>query len=98
MSINLGYVPQALTVTLVRGSAFVSSLLAATPWPPSTVITLVLGAVTWTATINGASATWDRPPADVAAVLDAGTRTAVLTYTSSGGEAVTWAKGPVNAL
>lgn len=98
MSINLGYVPQQLTVTLVPGDGFASALVAPTPWPVGTVIVLQFGAITWPATIADVTASWNRTPADVKAVLDSGSRSAVLHYTDDTGATVAWARGPVNVL
>lgn len=103
MSINLGYVPQSLTVTLVRGSGFASSLVASAPWPDGTVITLVFDpghpdAITWTAAVDDVTASWQTSADDVGAVLDLDPRAVLLQYSDASGVVVPWARGPVNAL
>jgi hypothetical protein len=103
VSVNLGYTPQPLTVTLVRGSGFASSLIASAPWPTGAVISLVFDpghtdAITWTAAVADVTAAWQHTADDVGAVLDLDPRAVLLQYSDASGVVVPWARGSVNAL
>lgn len=103
MTINLGFVPISLTVTLTAGGGFASGLVADTPWTAGTVILLSFGdrttptPIDWPATIVGTSASWDMPAAAVTAVLTAGFRHVQLIYTQPNGERLVWGRGTINA-
>lgn len=102
MAVNLGYVPQKLTVTLSEGGDFVSALVASTDWPAGAGIELRLsggtaGTVTWPAVVNGARADWEVAYTEVQAVIDAKVSTARLVYTESdSGAVLVWAEGSVH--
>ncbi len=103
MAINLGFVPIPLTVTLTAGGGFVSGLVADTPWPAGTQITLSFGDLTtpvpidWPATIVGVNASWDMPVTAVTAVLAAGFRHVHLFYTQPSGARLVWGWGTIHA-
>lgn len=100
MAINLGYVPQRLTVTLAEGGDFVSALVASVTWPPGTGIKLQLSGgtaamVTWPATVSGVRADWDVDNSVVQGVIDGKYSTAQLIYTESDGTVLIWGEGSV---
>lgn len=102
VAINLGYIPQRLTVTLVEGGDFVSALVASVAWPTGTGIELRLsggtaGTVTWPATVAGTRADWEVPAVDVQDVIDAKASTAQLVYTEPDGTVLIWGEGSINA-
>lgn len=101
MAVNLGYVPQKLTVTLAEGGDFVSALVATTPWPVGTGIELRLtggtvGTVTWPAVVDDVRADWNVSNLDVQDVIDAKASTARLVYTESDGTTIVWAEGSIS--
>lgn len=71
--LNLGNAPDTLTVTLVRGADFVSGVDSLDgDWPTGTVIRLVFNdsaSTVWTATLEGAAATWEIDHAEVDALI-----------------------------
>lgn len=108
MGISLGLQPIELVVILVRSGAFVSALVADTPWLAGTAITLELyggkapdgslsSPVVWPATVAGTGAAWDVTPTGVASVLDAGHHYARLHYTAAGGDSLVWGRGRISA-
>lgn len=102
MAINLGYIPQPLTVTFVEGGDFVCALLSSEPWPAGIGIELVLsggtvGTVTWPATVAGIRADWDIPAAEVDELIDGEASTARLIYREADGTTLIWARGKVHA-
>ena len=103
MSINLGYVPQKLTVTLVDGGDFVAALVASEAWPAGTGIELRLsggtaGTVVWEATVAGVRADWDVPYTDVRDVIDTKASSAQLVYTETDGSVLIWGEGSIRAV
>lgn len=102
MAINLGYVPQRLTVTLVEGGDFATALLAPDDWPDGTEIELRLAGgtndpVVWPATVQGPRADWDLAAVAVQDVIDARVSRARLVCSTPDGNVLVWAEGPVNA-
>lgn len=103
MAVNLGFVPQKLTVTLVEGGDFVAALAASEAWPVGTTIELHLsggsaGTVTWPAVVAGASADWSVDNSAVQVVIDAKASTAKLIYTEPDGTTLVWAEGSINVF
>lgn len=105
MSISLGAEPDTLTVHLSVGADFNSTLVllddagAEVDWPVGTVITLRFARTTvveetWTATITGAEATFDKDKAVVDATIAANRRNVRLFYVN-GAEDLLWASGTV---
>lgn len=111
--IKLGTTPDDLEVELARGADFVATLRNIDPataddptptpvnWPAGSVVELQLGnaptLTTWTATINGADATFNVPAATVTTFLDTGQRDARLYHRRTGVPPVCWATGRVDA-
>jgi hypothetical protein len=91
VSINLGYVPQKLTVTLVDGGDFVAALVASEAWPAGTGIELRLSGGT-------AGADWDVPYTDVRDVIDTKASSAQLVYTETDGSVLIWGEGSIRAV
>lgn len=96
--ITLGTAPEELTVQIPRTGRLSMALRATSgDWPVGTQIVLRFGvapsAVTWTATITGPEARWDKARADCDAVLALRDKTAVLTCGPAVGEPVEWARG-----
>lgn len=100
MAINLGYVPQRLTVTLAEGGDFVSALVSSVAWPVGTGIKLELSGgteamVTWDATVSGTRADWDVDNTEVQDVITGKYSTARLIYTEADGTVLVWGEGSV---
>lgn len=106
MAINLGFIPIDISVTLAYGGEFLSSLVSPTPWDVGVIIELhfcigndsAIDIAVWTASIDGATASWDMSTADVATVTDSAARTARLVYTDGSGDVIVWGTGQVNVV
>lgn len=105
MSIELGSTPDTLTVHLSTGADFDSTLVllddddAELDWPVGTQITLRFaksGTVeeVWTATIDGAEATFSEDKAVVDSLI-AERRSSARLYYVNGTEDILWASGKV---
>lgn len=93
MTFTLGTETERLVVPLTTGADFrVDLVLLGDTYPTGATLSLVLGSTTWTATIDGDTATF----AEAAAVADtiAHKTPAQLVYTDDGGTQV-WAVGEV---
>lgn len=106
MAISLGAEPDTLTVHLSPGADFDSTLVlldddgAETDWPVGTVITLRFAKTAatetvWTATIDGAEATFSVDKATVDTLLAQNRKTARLYYVN-GTDDLLWASGSVS--
>lgn len=100
MTISLGFEPIPIEVRLARDSDFVAALVAEGGWPAGARIDLVFtldgSTTTWPATIEGDTAAWQVPAAEVATLLASRARQARLHYQDdSGGATLLWGVGPV---
>lgn len=101
--ITLGAQPEQITVLIPRTGRFATALVNDEgDWPAGDTIELRFdgdgGApITWSATINGPEARWDRTAADCAAVLALHRATAVLIYNAAGVE-VLWGRGKTTGV
>ena len=100
MTISLGFKPLPLEVRLARDSDFVCSLVAEAGWPEGVEIELVFphdgSTTTWLATIDGDTASWKIPHAQVAALLAANARKVRLHYRDTAGSGdLLWGVGSV---
>lgn len=99
MSINLGFVPLALTVTLAADADFAATLVAQDGWPVDTQIELRFplpgSTVVWPATVVGTDAAWNVDIPDVAALLVGQPRRVRLYYSDGAGADLLWASGSV---
>lgn len=95
MTFTLGQAPEKLTVVLVAGADFVSSLDRSDgePWP-DVEISLDFGTAVWPATLDGASARWNVDQADVDALLATRPRSVRLWYVD-GPTRLLWAQGAI---
>lgn len=98
-SIELGFRPVPLTVTLAADSDFISTFVAQDGWPDGTQIQLRFvnfrGTTIWSATISGTNATFDVAVADVATLIAAQPQEVRLHYMDSQGDDLLWGKGRV---
>lgn len=101
MSINLGYRPTGLTVTVTPNSTFSAVLRSsAGAWADGTALTLVFhdsqGApvATWPAVIAADTATWTETPTAVNALIALAPARVELWYTD-GTNPIEWARGTV---
>ena len=73
--ITLGRIPEQLVVNLTPGAPFFVVLHRKDPagqpadWPSAPILTFEDGP-TWTASVSGSEATWDRSSTEVDAVID----------------------------
>jgi hypothetical protein len=88
--IRLGLQPDLLRVILSAGSDFTTTLQLDTSWPVGSTLTLVVGTLTWTATISGTDAVFSVDKAIADTVVD-GTA-ARLVYVNGSSDQV-WARG-----
>ena len=99
---RLGWEPPQFDLPLPVGGTYEAALVNSTPWPAGLVIDLhFTGAgapITWTATIDGDTASWARTVAQVAAVVDAGNLAVSIRRTPSGGEPSIWYRGVARAV
>lgn len=90
--IHLGIQPELLRVLLSSGADFTTTLRLNSAWPGGSALTLVVGTLTWTATIAGTDANFSVDKAITDTVAD-GTA-ARLVYTNGSTDQV-WARGTV---
>lgn len=100
--ITLGSDGEQLTVVLATGGDFVASMTSSSPWG-SVTITLVLSGgnvdpITWTASIDDVTATFDVPANEVQTAIDAKMSIARLYYSPAGGGTLLWAHGGINVF
>ena len=88
----LGSKPELLRVMLSAGADFTTTLRLDSPWPAGSVVTLVVGSLTWTATVSGTDATFSVDKAVTDTVVDQ--TPARLVYTNGSSDQV-WARGMV---
>lgn len=99
MTFTLGYTPEKFKLVLAAGADFFSALTRSDgqPWPVGSELILDFAgaAPSWTATLSGATATWDVDQADVDALIAARPRKVRLFYVD--GEArLLWAVGALD--
>lgn len=99
--LTFGFIPEPGTMYLNRYSDFVSEIISETgSWPDGAAIEFrylpgnVTTWITWPATIIGATASWDVPAVDVAALLASGVTEYRLFYAVGGAE-LEWSTGQV---
>lgn len=90
--VQLGLQPNTLRVMLTTDADFYCTLRLNEDWPAGTVLSLVVGSLTWTATIGGADAVFSVDKAIANTVGDGAT--AKLVYTNGTTDQV-WALGTV---
>lgn len=104
MTITLGFQPYPIDVVLARDAAFTTEIVADDPWPDGVAVELRFSTaaaatpVVWAGTVSGTSIAWDRPPTEVAAVLDAGASHVRLIYIDPDGDDFLWGKGRTRAV
>lgn len=90
--IQLGSKPEPMRLFLSTGADFTTTLRLNEAWPGGSSVALVVGTLTWTATIAGTDAIFNVDKAVTDGVADG---TAVrLVYTNASSDAV-WARGTV---
>jgi hypothetical protein len=101
VSINLGWVPIPITVSLSSGGDFVSVLQSSVAWPTGSGVSLKFigtSTTTWTAVIAGTTATFDKTAAQVNTLLATDQRSVELHYTEADGSDLLWGRGDVRAV
>jgi hypothetical protein len=98
--ITLGFEALPLTVRLAEGARFAAALIAQDGWPADAQIRLEFprhgqAPLVWNATIDGPTAAWSVPAADVDLVLEAKLRRARVTYREAAGDPLLWMTGSV---
>lgn len=95
MSVQLGYSPTPMSLTLSPGSDFVTTLVSQDGnWPTTAVISIEVGDATWTATLNLTEARFEVDQVAVDAVIAAKPTRFALWY-EDGTTRLLWGTGPV---
>lgn len=104
MTITLGFQPYPIEVVLARDGAFTTEIVADDPWPDGVAVELRFSAtetgtpVVWPGEVSGSAISWDQPPVEVAAVLDAGASHVRLVYIDPDGDDLLWGRGRTRAV